>query len=714
MGRPGSEVGKPGVNRLSREKSPYLLQHATNPVDWYPWGDEAFDRAKREDKPVFLSIGYTACHWCHVMEQESFADPEIAQLLNGAFVCIKVDREERPDIDQIYLAAAQTITGTAGWPLTILLTPDRLPFYAATYIPRDARFGSPGLMDLIPRIVSAWKEKRSEILTAGSAIATALRDSDPLPGGIPGGKLLHRTFEFLSRTFDTTNGGFGGAPKFPTPHTLMFLLRYWNRTGKKDALAMAARTLDAMAMGGIRDHIGGGFHRYSTDPNWLVPHFEKMLYDQALLTMAYLEVFLATGNSRYREVAEDTLDYVLGRLSSPEGGFYSSEDADSEGSEGKYYLWTRDEIETILGNEEAAFIGEIFHIRETGNFREPVTGAWSGKNILHTTGKLEACSRRSGSEGPAVADHLGQSRQILAEVRSHRVPPRRDDKVLTDWNGLMIAALARAARVCSDIQDRHYLDTARRCADFILLRLRAPDGRLLHRFRDGEAAIPAFAADYAFLIWGLLELYEAGFDPRFLREARDLQQELMKHFRDPGRGGYFSAPDDASDLIARQKELYDGAVPSANSVAFRNLLWLSRLTGNSEYEKEADRIARLYSGLAEQTPTGCTFFQNGLDFALGPSWELVICGDRGDNEAELLLYTLNRTFLPSLLMIRKLPGDPGRDLEGIAPFTRTMDSRKGETFTAYLCSGTECSQVTGDSVRILEILRTGDHARKTG
>ncbi|MEN6611588.1 MAG: thioredoxin domain-containing protein [Methanoregulaceae archaeon] len=714
MGYPGSEEENPGMNRLSREKSPYLLQHATNPVDWYPWGDEAFNRAKCEDKPVFLSIGYAACHWCHVMERESFADPETARLLNEAFVCIKVDREERPDLDQIYLTAAQAITGTAGWPLTILLTPDRLPFYAATYIPREARFGSPGLRDLIPRIVSAWLEKRSEILSAGTAIATAIRNSIPLPGNEPGEELLHRTFETLARTFDPENGGFGGAPKFPTPHVLMVLLRYWNRTGKRDALAMAASSLDAMAMGGIRDHIGGGFHRYSTDPHWLVPHFEKMLYDQALLGVACTEIFLATGNTWYREVAEDTLDYVLGRLSSPDGGFYSSEDADSEGSEGKYYLWTRDEIETVLGKDEAACIGELFHVSEMGNFREPGTGASSGKNILYRTGLQEICDRKSGREDPAVAGRIRQARQKLAEARSRRVPPRLDDKVLTDWNGLMIAALARAARVCSDTRDNRYLDAARRCADFILLRLRASDGRLLHRFRDGEAAIPALAADYAFLIWGLLELYEAGFEPRFLREARDLQKEFTTYFGDPGDGGYFSAPDDASDLLARQKELYDGALPSPNAVAFRNLIWLSRLTGNREYENEAERIARLYSGMAEQSPTGCTFFQIGLDFALGPSWELVICGDRGDTGAGPLLGTLNRTFLPSLLTLLRLPGDPGKELGEVAPVTRTMDTRKGEAVTAYLCSGTACSLVTGDPARILEILRAGPHARKNG
>jgi len=708
MGLTESDENRP-MNRLSREKSPYLLLHANNPVDWYPWGDEAFERAKREDKPVFLSIGYAACHWCHVMEQESFADPETARLLNDAFVCIKVDREERPDIDQIYMTAAQAIAGTAGWPLTVILTPDRHPFYAATYIPRESRFGYPGLHELIPKIVAAWKEQRSEILAAGTTIASALQGSLPRPGNEPGEELLHRTFEALAGTFDAENGGFGGAPKFPTPHIPMFLLRYGNRTGKREALAMAARTLDAMAMGGIHDHIGGGFHRYSTDARWLVPHFEKMLYDQALLAMAYTEMYLATGTTRYRDVAGDTLGYVMDRLASPEGGFYSSEDADSEGSEGKYYLWTRDEMRSVLGNGEGGRIADLFGVTEQGNFPDPGTGERSGKNILYRVAG-DGGLNGSGDRATAGEDRFAPARQKLADARRKRVPPLLDDKILTDWNGLMIAALARAARAFSD--DSWY-NAAIRCAEFLQKRLRNPDGRLLHRYREGEAAIPALATDYAFLIWGLLELYLAGFEPCFLREAIRLQAEFDRYFRDPAEGGFFSAPDDASDLIARQKELYDGALPSANAVAFRNLLWLSRLTGTSGSEAEAGRIARIYSGMAEQSPTGCTFFQNGLDFALGPSWELVICGEGGDPGAGPLLRTLNGTFLPSLLTLLKLPGDPGTELGEIVPFTRTMEKRAGEGYTAYLCSGTACNLVTGDSPAILETIRAGHAARKS-
>lgn len=692
------------MNRLSGEKSPYLMQHATNPVDWYPWGDEAFERAKREDKPVFLSIGYAACHWCHVMEKESFADPETARLLNDAFVCIKVDREERPDLDQLYITAAQAMTGMAGWPLTILLTPDRHPFYAATYIPREARFGSPGLKDLIPRIVQAWQEKREEILSAGSAIADALNTSNPVQGKEPGVDLLHRTYDSLRATYDMQNGGFGNAPKFPSPHTILFLLRYWNRTGKRDALGMAASTLDAIAAGGIRDHIGGGFHRYSTDAGWLVPHFEKILYDQALLSIAYAELFQATENPRYREIAEDTLDYVLTLLASPEGGFWSSEDADSEGEEGKYYLWERSEIENVLGKDEGEFFSGLFGITAQGNFREPGSEILSGKNILHIP-------RRDGiplgmmDSDPGKNERIALARQKLAKARNGRVPPALDDKILTDWNGLMIAALARVGRLQPEPRNNSYYQAAEKGVEFLLRNLRNTEGRLLHRFHQGTSGIPALASDYAYLIWGLVELYETGYEPKYLKDAVRLQEEFIRYFLDPDGGGFYSSPNDASDIIARQKELYDGAMPSTNSVAFRNLILLSHLTGNSKYENLAGRVSRIFTEMAEKAPAGFTFFGSGLDFALGPSWELVLCETPGGEGAGQLLRELNQAFLPSLVTLVKRPGKSGEELGTIAPYTKDMVPKGDQPVTAYLCSGNACSIQTSDINKILDILK---------
>ncbi|MFO7783682.1 MAG: thioredoxin domain-containing protein, partial [Desulfatiglandales bacterium] len=500
------------ANSLIHEKSPYLLQHAHNPVDWYGWGEEAFEKARQENKPIFLSIGYSTCHWCHVMEKESFEDPEVAKLLNDVFVSIKVDREERPDLDHVYMTVCRMATGGGGWPLTIIMTPDKKPFFAATYIPKTSRYGRAGMMELIPRVEQVWKTRQQEVLESAAGMTQALHHLETTPTVKELNQhTLEKAFQDLSKRFDRTHGGFSSSPKFPTPHNLSFLLRYWKRTGNTEALHMVEKTLQELRWGGIFDQIGYGFHRYSTDKEWLVPHFEKMLYDQAMLALAYLETYQATGNALYRDVAREVFAYVLRDMRSPEGGFYSAEDADSEGVEGKFYLWTEEELREILSKQEADLLIQAFNVEERGNFTEEATGELTGANILYP-----------GKDPAGMGAEL--SRKKLFEARKKRVHPYKDDKILTDWNGLMIAALARGARVLGEEQ---YALAAIDAARFVLDRMRTPEGRLLHRYREGDAAITANTDDYAFFIWGLLELYQATFDATHLQTALSLSEDLI-------------------------------------------------------------------------------------------------------------------------------------------------------------------------------------------
>ncbi|MBM4313788.1 MAG: thioredoxin domain-containing protein, partial [Deltaproteobacteria bacterium] len=548
----------PTSNRLSREKSPYLLQHAENPVDWYPWGGEAFDRARREDKPVFLSVGYSTCHWCHVMAHESFEDITVAALLNEVFVCVKVDREERPDIDAVYMHVCQMMTGSGGWPLTIVMTPEKNPFFAATYIPKESRWGRQGLVDLIPRIGSIWKTRRDEVEKAAAQTLSHLMQPGSETGELHPEALLVRAFEELRGQFDERYGGFGDSPKFPMPHQIVFLLRHWRRTRSPDALRMAEKTLSAMRQGGIFDQLGHGFHRYSTDRQWLVPHFEKMLYDQALLAMAFTEAFQATGDEIHARTVREVLDYCIRDLCAPEGGFFAAEDADSEGEEGRFYLWSMDEFRRLLDPEELRLAKAAYSLAEEGNFVDPVEPGKRGDNILHPSGSPAGIAESLGLTETEFLRRLEEVRLRLLAAREKRVRPQRDDKILTDWNGLMIAALARAARV---LDEPRYFDAARMAIGFILSRLRAPDGRLLHRFCKGEAAVTANLDDYAFLIWGLIEAYEAGFDADDLRAALALQEVVDRHFRD-SEGGFFSTPNDGETLLFRPREGHDGAIPS--------------------------------------------------------------------------------------------------------------------------------------------------------
>jgi uncharacterized protein YyaL (SSP411 family) len=695
-------------NKLISEKSPYLLQHARNPVEWYPWGPEAFERAEKEGKPIFLSIGYSTCHWCHVMELESFEDPEVAQLMNETFVCIKVDREERPDIDSIYMTVCQMMTGSGGWPMTIIMTPDKKPFFAATYLPRETRFGQTGMKDLVPSIKALWEEKKKEVLTSAERITGALDQiASTSPGplkslkGEPGESALKKAYAHLSNLFDDQYGGFGSAPKFPTPHNLIFLLRHWRRTGDDQALLMVEKTLQGMRRGGIYDHVGFGFHRYSTDGRWFLPHFEKMLYDQALLAMAYTEAYQATGGTAaYEQTAREIMAYVLRDMTDPAGGFYSAEDADSEGEEGKFYLWTQDEVKGILSKEEAELVSMIFNIHEEGNCSAEATGKATGKNIPFLKKPLVEIASDLGIPLEELEQKLEKARAKLFSERTKRMHPHKDDKILTDWNGLMIAALARGAQV---FDEPHYAEAARRAADFILTHMVDEKGRLYHRYRDGDPAVAGFLDDYAFLTWGLIELYEATFEPHYLHKALDLNASMLTHFWDGGEGGFYFTADDADIILTRKKEIYDGAVPSGNAVAMLNLLRLARLTAQPELEEKAAFISRTFFNAFSQSPGGFTQLMIALDFALGPSHEVVIVGDPDAEDTKAMVKALRKTFLPSKVVLFRSEDEATADITHLAEFTKDLVSLNGKA-TAYVCRGFRCELPTTEAHQMLALL----------
>jgi hypothetical protein len=695
---PGRAEVKERVNRLSAEKSPYLLQHAHNPVNWYPWGDEAFWRAARENKPIFLSIGYSTCHWCHVMAHESFEDTEVAALLNRDFIAIKVDREERPDIDSTYMTICQMMTGQGGWPLTIIMTPEKKPFFAATYIPKLGRFGMTGLVDILDQISRLWQDQRDELLASAEKIVSVLATSkEESPGSVPDIRVLAKGYEDLSLMFDETYGGFGTAPKFPTPHNLLFLLRYAKRTGNPRALKMVTKTLTTIQYGGIHDQIGGGFHRYSTDSRWRFPHFEKMLYDQALLLAAYTEAFLATGMQEFRKIAEEIITYVCRDLVYPDGAFLSAEDADSPGGEGAFYLWRTDELQDVLGTDDANLAARIYNVVPEGN----VPSAEKGKeqNILYRACSNKECALTTGLNTATLEQRLDSILTRLFASRDKRPRPFRDDKVLADWNGLMIGALAQSARA---FKNEQYLATAERAAQFILTRMRNPDGGLFHRYRDGETAIPGFADDYAFIISGLIGLYEAGFDPQYLKAANELNAYFMAHFLDTRSGGFFSVSDESEQVLVRKKELYDGAIPSANSVAMENLVRLSRLTGKTALEHEAYNLARWSGAIVNKHPSGYTRFLCALDFIIGSATEIVICGERDADDTQILIDTINNQYLPSITILLLEPGS-SQALAVMAPFTKDLRIQEGKA-TAYVCTGQSCAQPTTDPGTLLKLL----------
>ena len=688
-------------NRLQHEQSPYLLQHKDNPVDWWAWSDEAFEAARAQDKAVFLSIGYSTCHWCHVMEHESFEDEEVARLMNDAFVNIKVDREERPDIDHIYMTVCQLMTGSGGWPLTILMTADKKPFFAGTYIPKETRYGRLGMLDLIPRVVQAWRQQRADVLQSADDITNALIDvsAQDTSGRRLDADALHLAFAQLRRRFDPRHGGFGTAPKFPAPHNLLFLLRYWKRTGEAHALRIVETTLDHMRLGGVYDHVGYGFHRYSTDAQWKLPHFEKMLYDQAMIALAYIEAYQATGKAAYEQTARAIFTYVLRDMTAPEGGFYSAEDADSEGREGKFYLWHFGELRATLGSELADLVIPMYNVEAGGNFEEEATGERTGENILYL--KKPLAEYALDLDEATLRERLETARQRLFDQRKSRIHPGKDDKVLVDWNGLMVAALARAARV---FDEAAYADAARRAAAFVTTTMLQDDGRLLHRYRNGDAAIAGTLDDYAFLIWGLLELYETTFDVDLLKTALALNEQCLAHFWDDEHGAFFFAPDDGEALIVRQKEAYDSAIPSGNSAMMMNLLRLSRLTGQTDLEQRADDLGNFFARMVFQQPSGFTGMLMGLDFGVGPSFEVVVAGDPEAADTRAMLHALHTPYVPNKVVLLRpdLNGETPAIAE-IAPFTEAQHSRDGAA-TAYVCRHFQCEQPTTDVAQMLALL----------
>lgn len=693
------------TNRLGKEKSPYLLQHADNPVDWYAWGEEAFQRAKREDKPVFLSIGYSTCHWCHVMEEESFENPDVARVMNENFVSIKVDREERPDLDNIYMTAVQAMTGSGGWPLSVFLTPEGKPFLGGTYWPPEDRWGRPGFVSVLQSAAEAWKKNRERILKDSSELVRLIESHSKEKSQASfslGEETLRSVFQDLQAAFDNEAGGFGSGIKFPRSHTLSFLLRYWKRTGEKEALQMAGKTLSKMYRGGLWDFLGGGFHRYSTDRQWFLPHFEKMLYDQALLARTYLEAYQITGQEEYARTAREIFAYVLRDLRGSEGAaeqspsgaaFYSAEDADSldpesgRKREGAFYVWKESEILEILGDEKGRIFNFIFGVRTEGNVGNDPHGEFPHRNVLARLKDSDEAARQFKKSSAEIETILETSRRKLFEARAKRPRPHLDDKVLTDWNGLMISSLAFGSRV---LEEPRYAKAAREAADFIFEKLVRPDGRLLHRYREGDASIPGTLEDYAFFIHGLVDLYEATFEVRYLAEAKRLTHEMIRLFWDEEAGGFFFTGQDAEKLILRQKEIYDGAIPSGNSLAALDLLRVGRLTMDLALEKKAEALLDSFSESLRQNPEAYPQLLMALDFLLGPSAEIVIAGDPDSDEVRAFLGEINRRFLPNSVRALHPVETPSKSaIEALTPYLKNQLPVGGKP-AVYVCKNYVC------------------------
>ncbi|MCP4901753.1 MAG: thioredoxin domain-containing protein [bacterium] len=697
-----------GQNRLAGEKSPYLLQHADNPVDWHPWGDAAFKLAEEQDKPIFLSIGYATCHWCHVMEHESFEDPEVAQAMNDAFINIKVDREERPDIDQVYMAVCQMMTGSGGWPLTIIMTPDRRPFFSATYIPKQSAYGRIGMMELIPKVTEVWRDRREELLKSADTVVGHLQSTGHTQGESPVDlAVIGRGARELKERYDPTHGGFGGAPKFPSPHNLSFLLRYAREHDDEQAQTMVEHTLVEMRRGGIYDQVGFGFHRYSTDREWLVPHFEKMLYDQATLTLAYTDAYTMSGKDTFRSTIHEILTYVLRDMTSSDGAFFSAEDADSEGVEGKFYVWETKEFSEVVGADHSKTAQSVWNVRNDGNFTEE-TGGHTGTNILHLSQSLGATAQAAQLEEAALSAILEKARQRLFERREARIHPLKDDKVLTDWNGLMAAAFARAGL---KLNEPKYIDAAARASSFIYERMRDSKGRLQHRLHSGEVAVPAFLDDHAFLTWAEIELYNATLDPIHLERALKLQDEADRLFWDEDGGGYYFTGDGNEALLVRQKEIYDGAIPSGNSVAMNNLIRLARYSGRSKYEARAQRIAAAFAPQLQRMPSGHTWALNALTLAATSSLEVVICGDSGDPGTQQMIDLVRAKTDTEIALVLLEPGSAGERIRSLAPFLASNEAIDGSP-TAYVCRNFSCNLPTTDPDKLLDQLAIGRSSRK--
>ena len=673
------------TNKLIDETSPYLLQHAHNPVDWYPWGDEAFAKAKAEDKPLLVSIGYSACHWCHVMEHESFEDEATARVMNENFINIKVDMEERPDVDQIYMTFVQLTTGRGGWPMNVFLTPEKLPFFGGTYFPPAQRYGMPSWQQILMSIAEAWRERRDELLHSANEIVGELRRvgiTELSPAGLTTDQ-LDSSFQSFVRSFDRTNGGFGGAPKFPPSMSLEFLFRYWKRTGDENALEMVKFTARKMAEGGMYDQLGGGFHRYAVDAVWLVPHFEKMLYDNAQLIRIYLHLFQITREEFYRQVAVDTLEYVKREMLDDSGGFYSSQDADSEGEEGKFFVWTPDEIEEILGSEDAQIFNFYYDVSDEGNFE--------GKNIPHVSYTAEAAAKAFKIDVEKLNAVIASGKKKLFAARERRIKPFRDEKVLTAWNGLMLSAFAEAGAA---LNSEEYLEIAKRNADFILIELQL-DGRLLRTWKEGRAKLNAYIEDYANLADGLIVLYQASGITRYLNEAKRLADLMITEFWDEENGGFFFTSADHEELIVRNKGFYDNATPSGNSVAADVLLRLAKFFGEEKYERFATTVLRLVAPQIKRHPQGFGRALSTLEFHLSPVKEVAVIGPRGN---ELEREVLDR-YLPNFVIA--ISDDPSNDGTPLINGKTTLDGKAA----AYVCENFACQRPVTEVAELRKLLR---------
>ncbi|NVN92932.1 MAG: thioredoxin domain-containing protein [Desulfuromonadales bacterium] len=675
--------GGPDFNRLIFSTSPYLLQHADNPVDWHPWGDEAFAKAAREDKPVMVSIGYATCHWCHVMAHESFEDPDVAEVINRCVVPVKVDREERPDIDLLYMTAARVLTGgSAGWPLTIFMTADRKPFYAATYIPKKGQNGVLGVGETLEKIMEVWRTRRELIVENCDAVFKALGEMETVSSADTNfGEVLDSALATLMGMYDYMYGGFGEKPKFPLPHYLSFLLRMWSRTGDTNVEDCVGFTLRMMRDGGIYEQLGFGFHRYTVDQAWMIPHFEKMLYDQALVAITYLEAFQAYGDTYLKDTALEIFSFVLREMTSPEGGFYSGLDADTEGSEGKYYLWTRDEVEKHLDEEPARLFCQVFGVTDSGNFE--------GENILHIPRSPAMVARENGLNPEELDANLNDARSRLLHVRKNRIMPFRDEKILVSWNGLMIAALARGAAVSGD---RNLFDAAKSAALFVEEHLRRDDGRLLRSYHLDKASVPAFLEDHAFLCWGMLEMYQASGDQVFLEKALVLAREMLELFHDQAHGGFFDTGADVEEVLVRMKSIYDGAIPSGNSIACMCLLRLGKITFDDRLLQAGEQSLNSCMGNVRQQPVAHLQMVNALDFHLGPDVDITLVGDREDPAMSDMLRVINGRFVPGLVLRFRNDGDHNG--------YRSIDGRP----TAFVCTKGACRPPISDVAEFERLL----------
>lgn len=702
------------TNRLANEKSPYLLQHQHNPVDWYPWGEEAFEKARRENKPIFLSIGYSTCHWCHVMERESFENEEVAEVLNKYFVSIKVDREERPDLDRVYMSYVQAITGSGGWPMSVWLTPDLKPFLGGTYFPPTDRWGRPGFKTLLLKIAESWEKDREHILTVSERAAHQLAEYVHQIALTEKVELTEHVFDraaaSFASSFDSEWGGFGGAPKFPRPVCFNFLFNYYHRTGNRNALEMSLFTLRKMAEGGIHDHIsvigkgGGGFARYSTDRYWHVPHFEKMLYDNAQLAISYLEAYQLTNDPFYADIARDIFNYVQCDMTDPHGGFYSAEDADSLPSpdadhkaEGAFYVWEKAEIDQILGSDVSDIFSYLYGVQPQGNVAHDPHGEFLNKNVLIQRASLEDAAQRFGKSLDALHTLLHEAKAKLFEARCKRPRPHLDDKVLTSWNGLMISAFAKGFMV---LNEPAYLQAAQRAADFVLQTLYKPDtAELLRRYRDGEAGITGKLDDYAFFVQGLLDLYEASFEPKYFATAIRLTETMMQRFEDKEHGGFFSSDAEDKSIIVRMKEDHDGAEPSPNSIAVLNLLRLAQMTDREDFRTAAERTLRFFSQLIDKAPSYMPQMLVALDFYLQKPKQIILAGNLDTPEMMALRRTIYEKYIPNKVLLHAAP-ETAEQLD----FLRTILSSQSTTPTAFVCIDYACQLPTSDARTLATLL----------